>query len=135
MQQDITEKLEALEEDGKQYAHFFTHAEKPGYYGVWIRERTPEYINVWLPHSPLAGYTLALSVEVSDASFCDYLSEIFTTQLEVKFLKKLYLIENFNKEQAQKWVLDFKNWKQEKIRMNRVKWLEQYPWVVNANIG
>src|SRR5580658_3412180 len=97
--QDISEQLESLEKDGKQYAHFFTHPQNPGYYGVWVRERTPEYIKLWLPHSPLEGYKLALSVEMCDSGFCDYIAELFPDQLEVRFLKTLYRIDNLTLEE------------------------------------
>ena len=46
--QDITEQLTSLEQDGKQYAHFLTSPQRPGYYAIWVRERTPEYIQLWL---------------------------------------------------------------------------------------
>ena len=132
--QDITEQLDGLEQDGKQYAHFFSSPDHPGYYGVWIRERTPEYVSVWLPESPMAGYKLELSIEMADDTFCDYISEMFPDQKSVHFLKTLYAIDNLNLEIANAWVASFKTWKQEKIRMNRVKWLSQYPWVTKERM-
>lgn len=131
--QDITEQLERLEEDGKQYAHFFAHPIYTGYYGIWIRERTPEYIRLWLPHSPLAGYTLVHSVEMPDATFCDYIAGLFPDHLNVSFLKKLYKIENLSQDKVFQLAHDFKTWKQESIRINRVKWLQQYPWLVSVS--
>jgi hypothetical protein len=124
------ELLPNLEEDGKHYAHFFTHNSYPGYYGVWVRERTPEYINMWMPESPLAGYNLAFSIEMPDTEFSEYMAEVYPEQIDVPFLKVLCLIEDVS--DPQKWVTGFKQWKQEKIRLNRVKWLEQYPWVVST---
>jgi len=132
--QDITEKLEGLEQDGKQYAHFFSHPDHPGYYGLWIRERTPEYVSVWLPESPLAGYQLELSIEMPDDTFTDYISELFPEQKSVSFLKTLYSIENLDLDLAKAWAVAFKVWKQEKIRLNRVKWLESYPWVTKSRM-
>jgi len=132
--QDITEQLESLEQDGKQYAHFLSHPGKPGYYGVWIRESTPEYVALWLPHSPLAGYNLELSIEMPDDTFCDYISEMFPVQLPVHFLKTLYAIDEFNLGVVNTWAVNFKSWKQEKIRLNRVKWLESYPWVTKSRM-
>ena len=129
---DINEQLESLEEDGKQYAHFFAHPVHAGYYGVWVRERTPEYINMWLPHSPLAGYTLAFSVEMPDATFCDYITELYPEQLHVSFLKRLFKIEGLTDDKVHQLATDFRTWKQESIRLNRVKWLQQYPWLVTA---
>ena len=46
--QDLTEQLANLEQDGKQYAHFLTHPRTPGYYAVWVREQTPQYVQLWL---------------------------------------------------------------------------------------
>ncbi|MDB5282412.1 MAG: hypothetical protein JWO06_1487 [Bacteroidota bacterium] len=126
---DIKEFLENLDDDGKHYAHFFTHPEHPGYYGIWIRERTPEYIQHWLPVSPLAGFTLAFSFEMTDTGFRDYMLQVYTDHVPVNFLKTMCRIDdNSNPEQ---WINGFKAWKQESIRANRVKWLEQYPWVVS----
>ena len=130
--QDITEKLQSLDVDGKQYAHFFAHVNQPGDYGIWVRERTPEYVSLWLAHGPLAGYKLELSIEMSDATFCDYMAELFPTQKSVHFLKTMYAMPALNQELANTWAAEFKNWKQEKIRLNRVKWLESYPWVMKA---
>ncbi len=130
--EDISEKLQNLEEDGKQYAHFFSNSNYPGYYGIWIRERTPEYVQLWLPHSPLAGYTLAFSIEMSDTTFCEYIAELFPEQLHVIFLKRLYLIEGLNQENVHKLSHDFAVWNLEKIRLSRVKWLQQYPWLVSV---
>jgi hypothetical protein len=133
--QDITEQLANLEEDGKQYAHFLTHPENPEYYAVLVREKTPEYVQLWLQQSNLAAYTLALSVEMPDAAFTDYLSELFPGQLEIRGLKKLYHIENLDQKKAVQLATGFPAWKQEKIRLHRVKWLEQFPWVVSTQIG
>ena len=133
--QDIAEQLANLEEDGKQYAHFLTHPKRPDYYAVWIRERTPEYIRLWLQQSALEGYSLALSVEMPDAAFCDYISELFPEQLSLRSLKMLYHIKNLNQEKADQLAVNFAGWKQEKIRLHRAKWLEQYPWVVASRIG
>ena len=133
--QDITELLTTLEQDGKQYAHFLTNPQRPGYYAVWVRERTPEYIQLWLQQSQLEGYILTLSIEMPDVEFCDYISELFPEQLSLRNLKNLYHIKNLDIEMATKLATDFKAWKQEKIRLHRVKWLEQYPWVVNSQIG
>jgi hypothetical protein len=132
MVEDITEKLQNLEEDGKQYAHFFCSPNHPGYYGIWIRERTPEYVKMWLPHSPLAGYTLAFSIEMHDATFCDYIAELYPEHLNVSFLKRLYLINGLTETGTQKLAHDFIAWNQEKTRLNRVKWLQQYPWLVST---
>ena len=133
--QDIIEQLSCLEQDGKQYAHFLTHPQRPGYYAVCVREHTPEYMRLWLQQSNLEGYTLSLSVEMPDGAFVDYISELYPDQLEIRGLKKLYLIENLNLEQANQLAKDFPAWKQEKIRLHRVKWLEQFPWVVSTQIG
>jgi hypothetical protein len=128
--QDINERLDSLDEDGKQYAHFFSHPDHPGYYGVWVRERTPEYVSVWLPESPMAGYKLELSIEMHDDTFCDYMAEMFPEQKSVHFLKTLYCMGSLNPETVNTWAnISFKQWRQEKIRINRVKWLSQYPWV------
>ena len=126
---DIKEILDNLDDDGKHYAHFFTHPAYPGYFGVWVRERTPEYIQLWLPESPLAGFTLAFSFEMSDTGFRDYMLEVYTDHVEVNFLKKMCRIDDGST--PQQWIAGFKNHKQEKIRLNRVKWLEQYPWVIS----
>ncbi len=133
--QDITEQLAGLEQDGKQYAHFLTHPQWPEYYAVLVREKTPEYVQLWLQQSNLTGYSLVLSVEMPDAAFTDYLSELYPEQLEVRNLKKLYHIENLTLELASQLAKDFPAWKQEKIRLHRVKWLEQFPWVVSTQIG
>ena len=127
--QDITEQLESLEQDGIQYAHFFSHPDQPGYYGMLIREWTPEYVSLWLPSGPLAGYKLELSIDMPDDTFCDYISELFPNQKSVHVLRTLYAIEDLNVEIAKAWTHTFKAWKQEKILANRVKWLSQYPWV------
>ena len=132
--QDITEQLHNLEADGKQYAHFFSHPNHPGYYGIMIRERTPEYVSLWLPQGPLAGYQLELSIEMPDDTFCDYIAEMFPNQQPVHFLKTLYAIGNLNLDIVNTWATNFKQWKQEKIRLNRVKWLEQYPWVMKERM-
>lgn len=133
--QDINEQLASLEQDGKQYAHFITHPQYPGFYAVWVRESTPEYIQLWLQQSSLEGSKLALSVEMPDAAFCDYLAELFKEQLEVRQMKKLYHIKNLDLTLANKLAADFPAWKQEKIRLHRVKWLQQYPWNVSTEIG
>ena len=133
--QDITEQLASLEQDGKQYAHFLTNPQRPDYYAVWVRDRTPEYMRLWLQEGGLEGYTLALSIEMFDSEFCDYISELCPEQLALRNVKRLYRIKNLTLEMAQKLATDFKAWKQEKIRLNRVKWLEQYPWVTNTQIG
>ena len=125
-----SEFLQNLEEDGKQYAHFFSHDLHPGYYGLLIRERTPEYIYYWLPQSPISGYFLAFSLEISDLSFEDYISEVYCEKLEAPYLRLLYKIDDISSRE--KWIGLFKTWKQEKIRLNRVKWLEQYPWVLST---
>jgi len=132
--QDITEQLDALEQDGKQYAHFLSSPDHPGYYGLWIRARTPEYLSIWLPESPMAGYKLEFSVEMPDDTFSDYISEMYPEQKSVHFLKTLYAIDNVNLEIATAWTNSFKEWKQEKIRLNRVKWLSQYPWVTKQRM-
>ena len=132
--QDINEQLTNLEQDGKQYAHFITYPQHAGYYAVLVRESTPEYMQLWLQQSTLTGSVLALSIEMPDAAFCDYLSDLFREQLEVRQLKKLYHIKNFDATLVNKLATDFPAWKQEKIRLNRVKWLQQYPWVVNTEI-
>ena len=122
--QDIQELLINLEEDGKCYAHFFAHPAHPGYYGIWVRERTPEYTRHWLPGGPLAGYTLVFSLEMPDTSFTDYMLETHTDHVEANFIKVLCRIDDIcNSEQ---WLNGFKAWKQEKIRLERVQWLEQY---------
>ncbi len=127
---DINEILLNLEEDGLQYAHFLTHPDYPGYYGIWVRERTPEYVKLWLPSGPLSAYSLAFSLEVSDISFYDYMAEIFPEQVEVNLLKVLYKIDDVSN--SAKWSNNFRVWKQEKTRLERAKVLEQYPWVINA---
>jgi hypothetical protein len=133
--QDITEQLANLEEDGKQYAHFLTHPQNPEYYAVLVREKTPEYVQLWLQQSNISEYKLALSVEMPDAAFVDYISELFTDQLDVRVLKKVYRIDDLNLKQANQLAESFPAWKQEKIRLHRVKWLEQFPWVVSTQIG
>ncbi len=133
--QDIVEQLANLEQDGKQYAHFLTHPKLPNYYAVWVRERTPEYIRLWLQQSALEGYSLALSIEMPDATFCDYISELFPEQLSLRNLKMLYHIEDLTQQKANELAENFRTWKQEKIRLHRAKWLEQYPWVVASKIG
>ena len=126
---DIKEILGDLDEDGKHYAHFFTHPVHPGYYGILVRERTPEYIRLWLPESSLSDFTLTFSFEMNDTDFRDYMLEIYTDQVEVAGLKKMCRIDDdSNPEQ---WMANFKAHKQEKILNNRVKWLEQYPWVIS----
>jgi len=133
--QDLTEQLANLEQDGKQYAHFLTHPRTPGYYAVWVREQTPQYVQLWLQQSNLEGYTLSLSVEMPDAAFIDFISELFPDQLEARNVKKLFRIDNLNHELAAQMAHDFRAWKQEKIRLHRAKWLEQFPWVVSTQIG
>lgn len=133
--QDITEQLANLEEDGKQYAHFLTHPQKPGYYAVLVREKTPDYVQLWLQQSNISDYNLALSVEMPDGAFADYISELYPDQIEVRILKKLYHIENLDPKLAKHLAESFPAWKQEKIRLHRVKWLEQFPWVVSTQIG
>ena len=127
--QDITEQLESLEQDGIQYAHFFSHPDHPGFYGMLIREWTPEYVNLWLPTGALAGYKLELSIDMPDDTFCDYISELFPIQKSVRVLKTLYAIDDLDLNIATAWTHTFKVWKQERILANRVKWLSQYPWV------
>jgi hypothetical protein len=126
---NTTEQLESLEQDGIQYAHFFSHPSQPGYYGILIREWTPEYVSLWLPLGPLAGYKLELSINMPDDTFCDYISQLFPQQKQVPVLKTLYAINDINLEIATAWAHTFKVWKQERILANRVKWLSQYPWV------
>lgn len=129
MENDILlEKLGELEEDGVQYAHFFSHPAHPGYYGIMVRERTPEYIRTWLPYGPLREYTLELSLPVDDAEFRDYILATYPEQVEAKTLQKLCLIGDLSN--PEKWVDGFKVWKQEQIRQSRASLLEQYPWVV-----
>jgi hypothetical protein len=133
--QDITEQPANLEQDGKQYAHFLTHPQRPDYYAVWVREKTSEYIQLCLQQSSLAGYTLALSIEMPDATFVDYISEFFHEQMQLRNVKNLYHIKNLTLDSANQLAADFPVWKQEKIRLHRVKWLEQFPWVVSTQIG
>ena len=132
--QDINEQLESLEQDGIQYAHFLSHPDRPGYYGILIRERTPEYISLWLPGGPLAGYKLELSIEMPDDAFCDYIAELFPNQRYVRVLKTLYAMGEINLDLVHAWAYTFKIWKQEKIRLNRAKWLESYPWVTKERM-
>lgn len=128
--EQLQEILQNLEEDGIQYAHFFSHPAHSGYYGIMVRERTPEYIRTWLPHGPLREYSLELSLAVDDASFKDYMLALYPDQIQVKDLHSLCRIENISN--TQKWIDGFKAWKQEQIRLSRVKFLEQYPWEVTA---
>jgi hypothetical protein len=124
--QSIQETLSSLKEDGILYAHFFINPAYPDYYGVWVKERTPEYITTWLPHSQISNYKLAFSVEMPDSSFFDYLKETYKDQIEVRYLKAIFKIGDLYDPQM--LVKDFKEWKQEKIRLNRSKWLEQCLW-------
>ena len=82
----------------------------------------------------MAGYKLELSVEMPDDTFSDYLSEMFPDQKSVHFLKTLYAIDYLNLEIATAWTKTFLVWRQEKIRLNRVKWLSQYPWVTKQRM-
>jgi len=128
MEEAIQEFLQELEEDGIQYAHFFSHPAHPGYYGVLIRERTPEYIRYWLPHGPLREYSLAFSLPVDDADFLEYMTEQYTDQKEVKVLQYLFRIDQVTN--PERWIDGLKTWKQERIRQERASKLEQYPWEV-----
>lgn len=121
------ELLAGLEEDGKHYAHFLTNAKYPGYYGILIRERTPEFIHHWLPESDLKDYKLAFSFEMNDMEFRDYMLEQYTDQIPVKNLKAVCRIDNVNN--PQQWIKDFKAYKQQSILNDRTRILEQYPWV------
>ena len=122
--QDIKEFLDNLEEDGKHYAHFFSHPNYPGYYGIWMRERTPEYMKHWLPYSSLKGYSLVLSIEMHDTTFCDYMLELYPEQVEVSHLKVLSRIDDLSK--TQEWINGFKAWKQNRIGLERKEFLQQY---------
>ncbi|HWB61929.1 MAG TPA: hypothetical protein VG603_00355, partial [Chitinophagales bacterium] len=91
---------------------------------------TPAYVEKWLPTGPLAEYSLAFSIEMNDTSFNEYLDQTFPTQIKTPMLKVLYKIDDTRNPV---YLADsFKAWKQEKVRLNRVKWLEQYPWVVTV---
>ena len=125
------EFLQTLEEDGKLYAHFFTHPNYPGYYGVLVREMTPEYIYYWLPDSPISSFHQSFSLVVSDSDFLDYIEDMYKEQMPgPRYLKTLYKIDDVS--HPEEWLCSFKTWKQENIRLNRVKWLEQYPWVLST---
>jgi hypothetical protein len=125
------EFLQTLEEDGKLWAHFFTHHNFPGYYGVLVREKTPEYIYYWLPDGPISSFELSFSMVVPDIDFMDYIEDMFPEQMKgPRYLKTLYKIDDVS--HPEEWLVDFKTWKQESIRLSRTKWLEQYPWVLST---
>lgn len=126
--ESLEEKLQELEEDGLQYAHFFTHPAHPGYYGIMVRVRTPEYIRMWLPYGPLKDYSLQFSLPVDDADFLEYIMETYTDQVPVKTLQALCRIDNL--ENPEILLPDFLDWKLEQERQQREEALQQYPWQV-----
>ncbi|MBL0310212.1 MAG: hypothetical protein IPP77_11205 [Bacteroidetes bacterium] len=130
--EELQDMLQNLDEDGIQYAHFLGNHEHPGYFGVMVRERTPEYIKKWLPHDNLKDYSLALSIPVDDAEFLDYMLQTYTDQIDVPVLRKLCKLEGTSN--PQKFVDGFHAWRQERIRVKREKFLSQYPWEVTSSI-
>jgi len=108
-------------------AYFCTCTEVPeGYYNIWVRDTgTEEYWQYFTNLDIADKYTLVLVLDTEDKEFEEYMASLHKEEYEETFFPgRFRRIDDLG--DAQNWLAEFPAWKQERERLRREHWLNEY---------